>query len=375
MNFNHLLLILILLLCGGNSVVAEDGPTSRTEFLFSTVITVTIRDYPDQSAEILLDECFQWMSNFEVDYTPDKDNRLGRINRGAAAGTVELDSETSAMMRAAREAWKRSNGLYDITVGPLSECYGFKTENPGLPADEIWQQARQRIGWENLQLDAQAQTLKFLKPGMSLDLGGLAKGFAIDHVFQRMLEAGVTSALIQGGGDIRVIGQHGERPFFIGVADPEHAVRTLCRLEVSSGEAVATSGDYERFFIQDGVRYCHIFDPRTGRPGNQNRAATVIADNGQLAEALSLSAFLMTAEAALEYVEKAGGAGLIIDQDNRIHQSPRMKLRSRMDTQAKAQQNSNLYLLAMVLLVGFIILSGRRGKGAEDSPVYSEPED
>jgi thiamine biosynthesis lipoprotein len=317
------------------------------------------------SAEILINEAFTLMKEFDQKYSPDQDNVMRQVNNLQSGEIMVIPKELQSMIEAARQINTMSDGLYDITIGPLTQVYGFKTTNPSLPSPDDWLNAKKRTGFTQLSLNTQNQEFYFKKAGMSLDVGGLAKGYILDQVYQLFKSRGVHSALINGGGDIRVIGQKAGRPFKIGIVHPRKRGSLLGSITLQDGEAIATSGDYERFFMAGGKRYCHIFNPLTGRPGNLNQAATVIADSSLKAETLSLTSFLLTAEIALEFLQKNKYNGLIVDSTGQIHHNQEFQGRVQLNT-TNQRQDYLFFLMVIVLFIISLLLSNRlRGNQAD----------
>ncbi|HZR88672.1 MAG TPA: FAD:protein FMN transferase [Bradyrhizobium sp.] len=218
-----------------------------------------------------------------------EESELMRINAVAArGGSIDVDAETAGLVAYAQACFRSSEGAFDITAGLLRQAWDFSI--PRLPDQRDIDRLLPRIGLDKVALsDGQ---LSFAIAGMELDFGGLGKEYAADRAAETCLDLGAVSGFVDLGGDIRVIGpQPGGRPWRIGVRHPRDPDVLVAEVALAEG-ALATSGDYERFIMVDGRRYCHILDPRTGWPAQGLASVTVIADRCLVAGSLSTSAML-----------------------------------------------------------------------------------
>jgi FAD:protein FMN transferase len=233
---------------------------------------------------------------------------VGQINAKAGLAWVSCDDETRGLLEYANTLYAHSGGLFDITSGVLRRVWDFGKSK--VPSEEELKQVLPLIGWNKLErLD---NNVRLNKKGMQLDLGGFGKEYAVDRVATIFLENGVTSALINFGGDVRALGTKPDGdPWHIGIQDPRQLDRCFATLSLSQG-ALATSGDYERFFELDGQRYCHILNPKTGMPVSYWRSVTVLAPLASAAGATSTIAMLLQ-EQGLDYLQNSGFAFLAVD--------------------------------------------------------------
>jgi thiamine biosynthesis lipoprotein len=247
-----------------------------------------------RTAGVALDEAEALLRRFEVDYYAwADDGELARLNRALAGGTAtSVSAEMAELLTDAKHLSEASGGAFDPGVGALVEIYGFHdaaAAEPHAPAPaeiDAWLAARESIA--ALEIDG----LRVSASGrVQLDLGGIAKGEAVDRLVDLLGRHGIRDGLVNAGGDLRVIGRRGERPWRIGIQDPRDDA-VLGVIELADGEAAFTSGDYERFVELDGTRLHHIIDPRTGRPAGETRAVTVIAREGVLADAAATAIFV-----------------------------------------------------------------------------------
>jgi thiamine biosynthesis lipoprotein len=218
----------------------------------------------------------------------DPHSETSRLNR---YGELKASAETFFIIKKSKEFWQLTSGAFDITVAPLVDLWGFSNHEPKLPSDTQIKETLKLVGSDKIILHENDNVIKFRFRGMKIDLGAIAKGYAIDLAVTRLKAAGVKSCLINAGGQVYALGDKSGSPWKIALQDarkPEIAGT----LEIDN-ESVATSGDYEQFFFKDGKRYCHIIDPRTGYPADSGiTSATVIEKSALHADALSTSAFI-----------------------------------------------------------------------------------
>ena len=202
------------------------------------------------------------------------DSLLSAINRTAASGgSISVDDETVSLLNYAVACHQQSDGLFDITSGLLRMAWRF--DRNALPEKSLIEQLLPRVGWHRLGWNP--PVLEFSQPGMELDFGGIVKEYAVDRAATLLQESGIRSGMVNLGGDIRIVGPRPDGgPWRVGIRHPRQP-GTLLTLAVTHG-AIASSGDYERCLIIDGVRYAHVLDPRTGWPVRYMAAVTVIAD-------------------------------------------------------------------------------------------------
>ncbi len=207
-----------------------------------------------------------------------RDSEWSRVNREAGAGPVRVSGELFALLSACVDYSRRSGGAFDITVGPLVKTWGFFKGQGRLPHRAEIRDALARVGWEALELDAAAQTVRFARPGMEIDPGGIGKGYAVDRVVAVLRTAAISSALISAGGSsIYAIGAPPGQPGWkIKIRHPKSPSRTI-EETVLRDESMSTSGSYEKFFVAGGKLYTHIFDPRTGFPATGAVSVSVVA--------------------------------------------------------------------------------------------------
>lgn len=232
-----------------------------------------------------------------------------------AVTAIPCDAETLDLLDKAELLFQHSGGLFDITSGVLRRAWNFQLKQ--VPEPQALQDLLPLINWRAVVREGNTVALPL--PGMELDFGGFGKEYAADRAAAVLLEGGVRSGYVNLAGDIHILGPKPDgKPWSIGIRHPRHADRLLASIPISSG-ALATSGDYERYFEKDGKRYCHILNPRTGYPASYWQSVSVLGPNTLIAGSFSTIAMLME-EKALEFLHTSGLSFLAVDQEGSIHQ-------------------------------------------------------
>jgi FAD:protein FMN transferase len=245
------------------------------------------------------------------------DSELSRVNTGAGERAVEVSGEMFALLARALSFSRLSGGAFDITYASVGHLFDYRA---GVrPSDAQIEQARRAIGWRHLHLDARDRTVRFGLPGMRIDLGGFAKGHAVDNATTILRGRGVQHAIVSAGGDSRVIGDRRGEPWTVAVRHPRRAHDAVAVLPLADC-AISTSGDYERGFDEGAVRWHHIVDPATGRSPDHLHSVTILAEDGLTAEALSKTVFVLGIERGLPLVESVPGAdAVVVDAHGTLH--------------------------------------------------------
>jgi thiamine biosynthesis lipoprotein len=248
------------------------------------------------------------------------DSVTARIN--ASAGQwITVDSETAALLDFGAALWRDSAGLFDLTSGVLRRAWNFKTQQ--LPSEDTLAALRALVGWDKLQFERQDDggRLRFSVPGMEIDFGGIGKEYAADRAAMLLRERGLTHGFVNLGGDVRAFGpQPDGAPWRIGIQHPRQREVLMGSVELHDG-AVATSGDYERYFERDGRRYCHILDPRSGWPATHWQSVAVAASACVAAGACTTVAMLMPESDALAFLQAQGVRFLAVTAQGQVVQA------------------------------------------------------
>lgn len=220
------------------------------------------------------------------------------VNDSAFDHPVKVSEELFDLLERSLSYSEKYNGIFDITVGPITEYFGLNSEHPLdiKPDKRKIDSLLKFTGYKFIELDRKNLTVRFQKAGMRLDLGGIAKGYAIDRAAEKLKGMGVTNYMINGGGDISLSGFNSERDkWVVGIKNPRNE-SSLANKVMLTDLSIATSGDYERYKIIDGVRYHHIINPKTGYPPTTTQSSTVIYSNTEEGVVLSKVAFILGAE-------------------------------------------------------------------------------
>jgi thiamine biosynthesis lipoprotein len=299
---------------------AAAGWYRRAEAIMGTEISVELQAASQADAEVAIAAVIAEMHRIDATMSPHKpDSELSLVNAGAAAGPVAVSEGMFGLLSRALEFSRLTGGAFDITFASAGHLYDYRA---GIAPDaSALADALPLIDWRHVQLDHAARSVRFARAGVRIDLGGFAKGHAVDNAIAILRRLDVHHAMVAAGGDSHVMGSRGGRPWTVAIRDPrrEDAVVAVLPLEDVS---ISTSGDYERFFERDGVRCHHLLDPRTGRSPADVRSVTVIADDGLTTEAFSKTVFVLGVEEGLRFVESRSGVdAVIVDAQGALHYS------------------------------------------------------
>ena len=285
-----------------------------------TAISVELWSDDALGGESAIDAVMQEMHRIDRTMSPHKaDSELSRINRDAGSAPVPVSAEMARLLARANDFSQLSGGAFDITYAAVGHLYDYR--NRIKPDEAALAQARAAVGYRNLVLDMRARTVHFAVPGMRIDLGGFAKGHAVDNATSILRHRGIRHAIVSAGGDSRVIGDRRGRPWAIGVRDPRRAGEMAAVLPLED-TSISTSGDYERYFDADGVRFHHVIDPSTGRSPASVHSVTILAEDGLTTEALSKSVFVLGVEKGMRLIESQRGAdAVVVDASGALHYS------------------------------------------------------
>ena len=294
------------------------GWMKREEAIMGTSIVVELWADERAAGEAAISAVMDEMHRIDRAMSPFKeDSELSRINREAHQAPVPVSAEMARLIVRAAEFSELSGGAFDITYAAVGHLYDYR--NRVRPSDAELEKARAAIGWRGLVLDSQARTVRFAKPGMRIDLGGFAKGHAVDNAAAILRRRGIAHAMVSAGGDSRVIGDRRGRPWTIGIRDPRRPGRVAAMLPLED-VSISTSGDYERYFDADGTRFHHLIDPATGKSPREIQSVTILADDGLTSEALSKIVFVSGVERGMALVESQSGVdAVVVDAAGALH--------------------------------------------------------
>jgi len=290
-------------------------PLKRTEMIMGTVVEITVIP-PNQEA---IEEAFDAIK--EVDqlmstYKPESEVSI--LNR---QGQNHVSLQTSRIIQEAIKFSEVTNGAFDITCRPLVNLWKRAKKEDKIPTLKEIEEARSLVSYKKIIL--QGDLVKFQEPGMQIDLGGIAKGWAVDKAIQALKKRGVRAALVNAGGDLFALGKRGLwKKWDVGIQNPRDEEKILTTIEVSH-RGVATSGDYRRYFTLEGRRFSHIVDPRTGETVEDvPMSVTVVAPDATTADALATGIFVLGPEKGMRLIESLPGIeGLIVSEGMRMDTS------------------------------------------------------
>jgi FAD:protein FMN transferase len=240
-------------------------------------------------------------------YKPDSE--VSHVNAQAAKAPVKISAELFELLSTALEYSQLTDGAFDITYASVGFMYDFHARQ--RPTAKQIATALPAVNYRHVVLDKSAHTVRFTQPGVRIDLGGIAKGHSVDRCIGILQSLGVKHGLVAAGGDSRIVGDRFGKPWIVGIRHPDDKAKTVAKLPLSD-TAMSTSGDYERYFDENGRRYHHIIDPKTGRSASQVRSATILAPTATRTDGLSKTAFVLGPEAAMKIYNRLDGVDAIL---------------------------------------------------------------
>lgn len=273
---------------------------------------------PDaQAAQRLLEEVMAEMRRIDRTFSPYVENsELSKINRLAAKGWQSVSDEFMSLLVKSAQVSELSQGAFDITYASVGRYYDYRQGK--VPDNTTVETAVKAINYRYVELAPERNQVRFAHPLVYIDLGGIAKGHAVDRGVKILQAAGVEQASVAAGGDSRIIGDRGGKPWTVGIQHPRDKDQMSALLPLID-TAVSTSGDYERFFEKDGVRYHHILDPATGRSAQGSWSVTILGPETTLTDALSTSVFVLGPKRGMALINRLPGIdAIIVDPDGQL---------------------------------------------------------
>jgi thiamine biosynthesis lipoprotein len=288
--------------------------------IMGTAIRVELWEPTEGSGEALIERVMDEMRRIDRRMsTYREDSLLSRVNREASAQEVPLDDELYELIDKALSFSDLTHGAFDITYGSVGRLYDFRA---GVQPDEAARaKALESVGYANVRLNRDKQTIRFDREGVNINLGGVAKGYAVENGVKILRKHGVAHAIVTAGGDSRILGDRRGRPWTVGIRDPRDRSGLVTRIPLQD-EAISTSGDYERYFESDGERVHHIIKPDTGKSASEVRSVTIIGGDATTTDALSTGVFVLGRERGLALIETLNDfEAVVIDQSGAMHYS------------------------------------------------------
>jgi thiamine biosynthesis lipoprotein len=288
--------------------------------IMGTRITVEVEHENKQMAQQAVNAVMHEMKRIDSGMSPYKpESELSRLNNQAARQPVAVSQEMFKLLQRSIEFSNLTQGAFDITFASAGFLYDYRASTK--PNSRDLQLAVDAINYNHIRLMPADHSVRFAKSGVKIDLGGIAKGHAVDNGIRLLQQMDIKNALVTAGGDTRVIGNRWGRPWQIGVRDPRDKNKMAARIPLEN-VAVSTSGDYERFFEQDGIRYHHIINPKTGDSARELQSVTIIGPDATSTDALSTSIFVMGRERGLQLINRLPDIdAILIDNKGQMHYS------------------------------------------------------
>lgn len=266
-----------------------------------TVVRMKVYAQDRNRAQWLIEQAFEEMARLEREMGRHKEGSLPRLNQKAGGKAVPVPQDLYVVLKRSLFFSHLSHGAFDLSIAPVKDLWGFDTGAPHVPSEAEIRSKLPLVDYRAIEL--QNGKVHLSKPGMALDLGGAAKGYIVDRAIRLLREGGALGALVEAGGDLRFFGtKPREKPWWIALQHPRRPDQ-LISIDDIGLHGIATSGDYERYFMADGRRYHHILDPKTGYPASRCVSATVWTTTAMDADILSTTLFVMGPEEGLQLIE------------------------------------------------------------------------
>lgn len=316
---------LSLIACFSGPVLAETGQeknhfVSEERALMGTQVIIKAIGKNRTGLNLAIEAAFEEISRLEKmmsSFIPSSE--LSRINQHAGKGPVTVSRELFMLIERAQHFSTLTEGAFDISFASVGKLWNFRSEI--LPTDEAVKAQLPFVNYQKIRLNQRDTSVYLPFPRMEIGLGGIGKGYAMDRAMVVLSKQGIHNAMVMAGGDTLIKGKKGEDPWRVGLRDPDKAKGILAVLPLED-QAISTSGDYERFFINDGVRYHHILDTKTGFPTNTCRSVTILAKDATTSDALSTAVFVLGPQKGMDLIERLEEIeAIIVDNQGSIHLS------------------------------------------------------
>jgi thiamine biosynthesis lipoprotein len=317
----------ILINCLGCGQKPEHFQEFKDErFLMDTLVQITVICEDEPRGKQALEKAFAAFEQINglTDRFPKEgqitasSNDVLRVNENAGVKPVKVSADTINIIQRSRYFAELTGGAFDISIGPVMDRWGFGKSGQDVPPDEEIKKALALVDYRKIVVDAEKATVLLADPGMSLDFGGVAKGYATDVAVRALREMGIEHALINAGGNVYALGGKPDgSPWRVGVQDPRgNGIMAVLSVKDT---AVVTSGDYQRYFEQGGVRYHHILDPATGKPARDLMQTTIVADSATDADILSTATFVLGPQRGMSLIQGLEATGTVfVSADKKV---------------------------------------------------------
>jgi len=289
-------------------------------------ITMIAED--EKKANAYIDEAIEEIIRIEKLISSwDPQSQTSEINRNASIKPVKVDQELIDLIERSIQISKITDGAFDITFASIDNVWIFDGSMKEMPDKKAIQKSIEKVGYTNIVIDENKQTVYLKLKGMKIGFGAIGKGYAADKVKSMMIEKGVKAGIINAAGDLTTWGkQPGGKDWMVGISNPLNKDKVFSWFSVANA-AVATSGNYEKYVTFNGKKYTHIIDPRTGYPASGTVSVTIFSKRAELCDALATAVFIMGTETGLNMINQLKGVEcIIVDENNKIHTSGNIEL-------------------------------------------------
>jgi len=310
-------IIIFLILVSYSQCVSADW-YQQEQSIMGTNIRVELWSDDDALGNKAVDSVMAEMRRIDALMSPYKrQSELVSINQHAAIRPLVINPELYLVIAKSLEISALTNGAFDISFASVGFLYDYR--HGVKPTAEQASKQLGAINYQNIKLDSAQQTIYFSNPNVKIDLGGIAKGYAVDNAIELLKQQGIEHALVTAGGDTKLLGDRLGRPWVVGIQDPRNKDKQAVMLPLED-EALSTSGDYERYFEQDGVRYHHIINPKTGFSAPGVQSVSITGPESMMTDALSTSVFVLGVEKGLALINSLDGySAIIVDGERKLH--------------------------------------------------------